>query len=65
MSQERIIGKNNQVIGWINTETNGTQMLIDPQMKLLGWYYPDTNRTITPDGQMVGWGNLLFTLLCK
>ena len=49
--------------GYIETESNGAQYLVDYGHRRLGSYDPIRNETYDKNGKKVGKGNLLKTLL--
>ncbi len=55
--------KNYQVIGYIDTESNGIQTLRDRNYQIKGYYDPKQNVTKDRNYQIVAHGNLLTTLL--
>lgn len=53
------------VIAYLDTEDNGSQKLRSPRFNVLGYYDPQRNVTTDSMFNVVGYGNLLLTLLCK
>jgi hypothetical protein len=51
------------VIGYIDTNADGQQVLSDAQFRSLGSYDPKTNTTKDAQFRRIGQGNLLTTLL--
>lgn len=51
------------VIGFIETDANGQQTIMDAQFRRLGSYNPATDTTKDAQFRRVGQGNLLTTLL--
>lgn len=54
---------NGSVIAVIRTNADGIQRLHRLNGAYLGWYRPQSNATFLPNGSLVGWGNLLGTLV--
>ena len=57
-----ILGSGNKVRGYLKETSNG-QTLLAPGGAVLGYYLEDKNMTTTPGGTLVGYGNVLMTLL--
>ena len=55
--------RNHHVIGYIDTEFSGRQTLRDSNNHVLGYYEPGRNVTVDPNYHVIGYGNLLTTLL--
>jgi hypothetical protein len=51
------------LIGYIRTDNNGWQWLHKGDGSCRGYYRPKINGTFRPNGNFVGWGNLLGTLI--
>ncbi|CAX25020.1 conserved protein of unknown function [Methylorubrum extorquens DM4] len=52
-----------RVIGYIDTDADGQQVLSDAQFRRLGSYDPKSNTTKDAQFRRIGQGNLLTTLL--
>ena len=63
MSEQILRDRNNQVRGYIRTQSDGVQVLSDAHNHILGYYRPQSNRTFDRNNQMLGSGNLLTELL--
>lgn len=63
MAREVLRDPLGQILGTIETTSNGNQKLKDYVGKTLGTYDKKTNTTRNYLGQLVGTGNLLTTLL--
>jgi hypothetical protein len=63
MSFQRLTHPNGSMIAYIRTSGNGWQWLHKPNGSCLGYYRPETNNTFLPNGNWVGGGNLLGTLI--
>lgn len=57
-----ILGTGGKVRGYLKENANG-QVLLAPGGRVLGYYLEDKNMTTTPGGTLVGYGNVLLTLL--
>ena len=54
-----------QPLAFIETNSDGKQTLTDVYGRILGFYFPDRNQTTDPSGTILGYGNLLGTLIPK
>lgn len=63
MAREVLKDPLGQILGTIETTSNGNQKLRDYVGKTLGTYDKKTNTTRNYLGQLIGTGNLLTTLL--
>jgi hypothetical protein len=54
----------NEVLGSIETQAGGEQVLRDAQGKIKGYYDPATDHTRGPDKRILAKGNVLRTLIC-
>ena len=59
------IRKDGQVIGYIETGTNGKQVAKDTRLRIRGHYDPNTNQTRDFTYKIVGQGNLLASMLTE
>ena len=57
-----ILGTGGKVRGYLKETANG-QTLLAPGGRVLGYFLEDKNMTTTPGGNLVGYGNILLTLL--
>ena len=65
MRTEQIKDSNFNVIAYLDTEDNRSQKLRDSRFNVLGYYDPQRNETRDHSFNIVGYGNLLLTLLCR
>lgn len=63
MTNQVLRKPNGTVIAVIRTSSNGWQWLQTLNGSSLGCYRPESNGTFLPNGNFVGWGNLLGTLI--
>lgn len=63
MSRQTLKDNHNNIIGYIDSKTDGTLVLKDAHNNIRGYYDPRTNRTKDSHNNMIGTGNLLGTLL--
>jgi hypothetical protein len=59
---QAILATGGKVRGYIKETANG-QTLLAPGGQTLGYYLEDKNMTITPGGNLIGFGNQLMLLL--
>lgn len=52
-----------RVLGYIDAESDGTQTARDSQYRVLGYYDPRKDLTRDPQYRLVGYGNLLASLI--
>ncbi|HNQ88447.1 MAG TPA: hypothetical protein PKM73_07535 [Verrucomicrobiota bacterium] len=57
-----IIGRGGRILGYLR-ESDDRIELIAPGGRLLGVYLKNDDMTVRPGGGLVGYGNLLLTLL--
>jgi hypothetical protein len=57
-----ILGTGGKVRGYLKETANG-QTLLAPGGRVLGYYDEGSNRTMTAGGILIGYGNVLLTLL--
>lgn len=57
-----ILGTGGKVRGYLKETSNG-QTLLALGGRVLGYYSEEKNMTVTPGGTLVGYGNILLTLL--
>jgi len=62
-SKQTLRDRNNIIIGFIETDSNGLLKLINRKDKILGFYDPKKNMTTDRLGIKIGTGNLLPTLI--
>ena len=62
-SKQTLRDRNNIIIGFIETDSNGLLKLIDRKDKILGFYDPKKDMTTNRLGIKVGTGNLLPSLI--
>ena len=63
MSEQVLKDSRYNVIGYIQTQSNGTQVIKDARYNVKGYYEPKTNITKDARYNEAGKGNLLTTLL--
>lgn len=63
MSRQTLKDSSSRIIGYIETRSNGTQVIMDSSSRVKGYYDPKTNTTKDSSSRTVGYGNLLTTLL--
>jgi len=63
MADQRLRDRTGNTIGFISTDNHGVQTLKNKQGNSIATYDPRTNITRTRDGNRVGTGNLLASLL--
>lgn len=63
MARQTLKDANGNVIGYIDTESDGRQVLKDRNGNVNGYFDPKSNATKNTNGNVVGYGNLLVTLL--
>jgi len=64
MATETIKDSGNNVLGSIETQPDGSQVLRDANGKIRGYYDPSTDHTRGPDKRILAKGNVLSTLIC-
>jgi hypothetical protein len=64
MTTEPLKDAYNNVLGSIETNPDGSQVLRDANGKIRGYYDPATDHTRGPDQRILAKGNLLATLIC-
>lgn len=63
MTDEVLRDRQNRLLGTIKHRPDGRQDLYGATNRLLGTYFPRTNETRDAANRLVGWGNLLASLL--
>ena len=64
MTTEPLKDAYGNVLGSIETNTDGSQVLSDANGKIRGYYDATTDYTRGPDQRILAKGNLLSTLIC-
>lgn len=64
MAAELIKDARDNVLGSIETDADGSQVLRDADGRIRGYYDPTTDHTRGPDQQILAKGNVLRTLIC-
>lgn len=64
MATEPLKDAYNNVLGSIETNPDGSQVLRDANGKIRGYYDPSTDHTRGPDKRILAKGNVLSTLIC-
>ena len=62
-TKQTIRDRQNKIIGYIVTRSDGKQQVETFSGRILGYYDPKRDRTEDFGGRTVGYGNLLATLL--
>lgn len=65
MNTQALRDRNLRLLAHIDTRSNGMQYLRGPLNQPLGHYDPKTNQTYDQHHRLVGYGNLLNTLLSR
>lgn len=63
MSTQTLKNSSYQIIGYIETRSDGVQVIKDPHYRIRGYYDPKQNQTKNEHYGVVGYGNLLTSLL--
>lgn len=63
MSYTYLRDNNGKIIGKVDIQSNGNKTLFDNNGKILGRYYASTNQTRDNNGYIVGYCDVLLTLL--
>jgi hypothetical protein len=63
MPQQVLKDRNNNIIGYIETESSGNQTIKDRNNNIKGYYEVRANMTKDRNNKIIGYGNLLVTLL--
>ena len=64
MTVETLKDASNNVLGSIETNPDGSQVLRNARGKVKGYYDPATDHTRGPDQEILAKGNLLRSLIC-
>ena len=64
MTTDLIKDAKDNVLGSIETQDGGAQVLRDASGKIKGYYDPTTDHTRGPDQRILAKGNVLRTLIC-
>ena len=64
MADELIKDSRDNVLGSIESDADGSQVLRDANGKIRGYYDPTTDHTRGPDKRILAKGNVLRTLIC-
>jgi hypothetical protein len=64
MATDQIKDAKGAVLGSIESNPDGEQVLRDAQGKIKGYYDPTTDHTRGPDKRILAKGNVLRTLIC-
>lgn len=61
---QRLYDANMQLLGYVQSGARGTrQTAYDSDFRVLGYYYPISDKTYDKDLRLIGKGNLLVSLL--
>ena len=60
---QRLYNSNTQLVGYLSSDAAGRMSVLDSDYRVLGYYYPDKNKTYDNNMRLVGKGNLLTSLL--
>lgn len=63
MSRQTLKDNHNNIIGYVETRTDGVQVLKDSHNNIKGYYDPRSNKTKDSHSNIVGTGNTLVMLL--
>jgi hypothetical protein len=63
MRRETLTDRNHRPVGYIETDSQGRQVIMDSRYHTLGHFDPKTNRTTDANHRPIGNGNLLSSLL--
>ncbi len=63
MPRQTLKDSHNNIIGYIDSQGDGTLVLKDSHNNIRGYYDPRTNRTKDSHNNIIGTGNLLGSLL--
>ena len=63
MSMTPLRDTSQRIIGYIETKPDGTQIGRDAQQRIKGYFDPKANATRDASQRIVGYGNLLSTLI--
>lgn len=63
MDRQILRNANFQIVGYIETDDKGAQVLLDAHYRRIGYYDPHGNVTTDEHYRRVGTGNLLTSLL--
>ena len=60
---QRLYDANARLIGYLSAGAAGRMSVLDSDYRVLGYYYPQRDKTYDKDMRLVGKGNLLASLL--
>lgn len=60
---QTIKDRNHRIIGYIETRSDGTQVAKDATHRILGYYEARNDRTEDASRRIIGYGNLLASLI--
>lgn len=63
MATKELRDRLGNLLGTVETRSDGEQVLRDRQGNLKGTYNPTWDKTCDPQGELVAYGNILTTLL--
>ena len=63
MATEVLKDRSYRIVGYLETSLDGKKVLKNSQYRILGYYNPHTNVTTDAAYKIVGYGNLLMTLI--
>lgn len=63
MARNVLRDKNLNILGYVDTDSNGKQTLMDKNFNIKGYYSPIENLTRDRNLNIIGRGNILTTLL--
>lgn len=64
MTTETLKDSSGNILGSVETRSDGTQVLRDAAAKVRGYYDPTTDHTRDADQRILAKGNVLRTLIC-
>ena len=65
MQRQVILNSKHERIGYVEVESSGRQRVLDTKFHIVGYYDPQTNRTLDQNFHAVAVGNFVVSLLCK
>ena len=57
--EELIRNGRNEIVGRLNTSADGSQVALDANLNILGFYNAQSNTTADRNGNFIGFGNLI------
>ena len=63
MTRTQLNHPNGQLRAWLDTYPSGKRQICDPSGKPIGFYNPSSKTTHAMSGTLIGYGDLLTTLI--